>query len=104
MILNHPGHIQSFDKDRLVLADDLCRELLKRVSSDIADSGVQSGYSESGFLSIVAVFDLARQTALKYLQSPLKFSERARIFEFLAIAGCGQRLNADIYAHFGFSL
>src|SRR5215470_211176 len=69
MILNHPGHVQSFDEDRLVLADDLRREFLKPVSSCIADFGVQSGYPESGFLLIVAAFDLTRQTALKYLQS-----------------------------------
>src|SRR5215467_4708054 len=69
VVLGHPDHVQPFDKDRLVLADDLCGEFLKRVSSGIADSGVQSGYSESGFLLIVAAFDLTRQTALKYLQS-----------------------------------
>src|SRR5215813_5028929 len=60
VILYHPGHIQSFDIDRLVLADDLRREFLKRVSSGIADSGVQSGHSESGFLSIITVPDLSR--------------------------------------------
>jgi hypothetical protein len=45
VILNHPRHVQSFHKDRLVLADDPRREFLKRVSSGIADFGVQSGYS-----------------------------------------------------------
>jgi hypothetical protein len=50
VVLNHPGHVQSFDKDRLVLADDLGREFLKRVPSGIADFGVQFGYFKSGFL------------------------------------------------------
>ena len=44
VILNHPRHVQSFHKDRLVLADDPRRKFLKRVSSGIADFGVQSGY------------------------------------------------------------
>src|SRR5215468_2575843 len=57
VILYHPDYVQSFDIDRLVLADDLRREFLKRVSSDIADSGVQFGYFESGFLSIITVPD-----------------------------------------------
>jgi hypothetical protein len=104
VILYHPGHVQSFDIDRLVLADDLRRKFLKRVSSGIADSGVQSGHSESGFLSIITVPDLSRQTALQYLQSLFALNKWARIFDFLAIAGCGKRLDADIYADVGFSL
>ena len=66
VILYHPGHVQSFDIDRLVLADDLRREFLKRIPPGIADSGMQSGYYKPGFLSIVTVFDLARQAALQY--------------------------------------
>jgi hypothetical protein len=44
VILNHPHYVQSFDKDRLVLAGDFRREFLKRIPSGIADSGVQVGY------------------------------------------------------------
>src|SRR5215467_2401481 len=68
VVLNHPGHVQSFDKDRLVLADDLRREFLKRVSSGIADSGVESGYFKFSFPAIVTSLDLVRQAALKPLQ------------------------------------
>src|SRR5215813_6671706 len=104
VILYHPGHVQSFDKDRLVLADDLRCEFLKRIPSGIADSGVQSGYFEPGFLSIIAFPRLTRQTALQYPQSLFTLDERARIFDLLAFAGHSQRLNSDIYADFGFSL
>src|SRR5262249_3943126 len=104
VILRHPGHVQSFDKDRLVLADDLCREFLKRVPSGVADFGVQSGHSKPGFLAIVAVLDLARHTSLKSLQSLFSSEERARIFKFLALAGRGQSFDADVYADFGFDL
>ena len=104
VILYHPGHVQSFDIDRLVLADDLRREFLKHVSSGIADSGVQSGYSESGFLSIITVLDFTRQTALQDPQSLFALNKWARVFDLLAVASRGQRLDADIYADFGFSL
>src|SRR5215813_3722301 len=60
VILYHPGHVQSFHKDRLVLADDLRREFLKRVPSSIADSGMQSGHFKSGLPAIIAPPDLAR--------------------------------------------
>ncbi len=86
VILNHPSHVQSFDIDRLVLADDLRREFLKRVSSSIADFGVQSGYFKSGLPVIIASLDLARQTALKFLQSLFSLDKGARIFNFLALA------------------
>jgi hypothetical protein len=56
VILNHPDYVQSFDKDRLVLANDLRGEFLKRVPSGIAEFGVQFGYFKSGFLTIGAVF------------------------------------------------
>lgn len=104
VILYHPDHVQSFDIDRLVLADDLRRKFLKRVSSGIADSGVQSGHSESGFLSIITVSDLSRQATLQDPQSLFTLNEWARVFDLLAFAGRGQRLNADIYADFSFSL
>ena len=104
VVVNHPSHVQSFDEDRLVLADDLRRELLKRVPSGVADSGVQFGYSESGFLSIITIFDLTRQTTLKYLQSLFRLNERARVFDLLAVAGRRQRLNTDVYPDFGFGL
>jgi hypothetical protein len=102
MVLNHPGYIQSFDKDRLVLADDLRGEFLNGVSSGIADFGVQFGYCKSGFPAIGASLDLAGQATLKPLQSLFAPDKGAGIFEFLALAGRGQCLNADINADFGF--
>ena|SRR5215510_7948500 len=104
MVLNHSSHVQPFDKDRLVLADDLRRELLKRVSAGVADFGVQPRYLEPGFLAIITAINLARQATLKFLQPLFAPEERARVFKFFAIAGRGQGLNADIYADFGFGL
>jgi len=101
VVLNHPGYVQSFDKDRLVIADDLRREFLKRIPSGIADFGVESGYFQSGLLAIVTALGLARQAALKPLQSLFALNQGARIFELFAVAGRGQRLDADIDADFG---
>jgi hypothetical protein len=86
VILYHPGHVQAFDIDRLVLADDLRREFLKRVSSGIADSGVQPGHSESGSLSIITVLVFTRQTALQDPQSLFAPNKWARVFDLLAVA------------------
>ena len=102
MIFQHPDYVQSFDEDRLVLADDLRCEFLKRVPSGVADFGVQLRHFQSGLLSIVAILDLARQTTLKSFQSHFPSDERTRIFKFLALARRGQRLNANVYADFGF--
>jgi hypothetical protein len=52
--LTRDGTFQSFDKVRLVLADDLRGELLNRISPAIADSGMELSYCELGFLSIIA--------------------------------------------------
>src|SRR5215813_7234284 len=87
MIFQHPDYVQSFDKDRLVFADDLRRELLKRISSGVADFGMQSRHSESGLCPIITILDLTRQPTLKYSQSLFILNERARIFDLLDIAG-----------------
>src|SRR5262247_4141444 len=81
VILYHPGHVQSFDIDRLVLADDLRREFLKRVPSSIADPGVQSGHFKSGLPAIIAPPNLARHATLKFFQSLFALDEWARVFE-----------------------
>src|SRR5215475_14222452 len=81
VILYHPGHVQSFDKDRLVLADDLRREFLKRVPSSIADPGVQSGHLKSGLPAIIPPPNLARHATLKFFQSLFALDEWARFFE-----------------------
>jgi len=90
VILYHPDYVQSFDKNRLVLADDLRREFLKRIPPGIADSGVQVGYSKPGFLSIITVIDLTRQPTLKDLQSLFTPHEWARIFDLLTVTGRGR--------------
>src|SRR5262249_48824593 len=104
VIFQHPDYVQSFDKDRLVFADDLRSEFLKRISSGVTDFGVQSRHSESGLCPIITILDLARQPALKYSQSLFMLNEWARVFDLLAVAGRGQRLNTNIYANFGFGL
>lgn len=66
VVLNHPGHVQSFDRDRLDLAD---HEFLKRASLGVAESRVRFSDFKSDSLAIGSVLD------------------KSRIFEFLAITG-----------------
>jgi hypothetical protein len=101
-MFQHPDYIQSFDKDRLVFADDLRRELLKPIPSSVTDFGVQSRHSQSGLCPIITILDLTRQSTLKYSQSLFMLNERARVFDLLAIAGRSRRLNTNVYADFGF--
>src|SRR5215831_4469904 len=69
MIFQHPDYVQSFDEDRLVFADDLRCELLKRISSGVTDSGMQSRHSESGLCPVITILVLPRHPPLKYSQS-----------------------------------
>src|SRR5262245_12230825 len=103
-MFQHPDYVQSFDKDRLVFADDLRRELLKRIPSGVTDFGVQSRHSESGLCPIITILDLTRQPTLKYSQSLFILNERARTFDLLALAGRSKRLNTNVYADFGSGL
>src|SRR5262249_23505827 len=104
VVLNHPGHVQSFDKDRLVLADDLCREFLKQVPAGVADFGVQFGHFKFRLFALIAPISFAREAPLKPLQSLFAPEKRSRDFEFLALAVRGQGLNVGIYADLGYRL
>src|SRR5215813_15327692 len=104
VILEHPGDVQPFDKDRLVLADELRREFLNRLSPGVADSGLELSHFELGFLPILAALDLAGETTLKLLPSLFSSRERARVFESLSVAGRGEGLHADVSADLGFDL
>src|SRR5262249_32937778 len=104
VVLNHPDHIQSFDKDRLVLADELGREFLKRVPAGLADFGVPFGHFQVRLVAVLAPISFAREAPLKPLPSLFAPDEWARVFEFLPVAGRGQGLKADIYADLGVGL
>jgi len=104
MILHHPGNVQSFNKDRLVLADDLRREFLNRVSARITYLRVKLSYFEFGFLSIIAALDLAGKTALNLLQPFFSSNQWMRVFKSVSVAGCSESLNADVNSDLGFGL
>src|SRR5262245_15178651 len=104
VVLNHSGHVQSFDIDRLVLADDLCREFLKHVPAGITDFGVQFGHFKFRIFAVIAPISFAREAPLKSLQALFAPDEWARVFEFLPVAGRDQGLNPDIDADLGFGL
>jgi len=104
VILEHPGDVQPFDKDRLVLADELRREFLNRLSPGVADSGLELSHFELGFLPIITALDLAGEATLKLLPSLFSSRERARVFKSLSVAGRGEGLHADVSADLGFDL
>ena len=103
-MFQHPDYVQPFDKDRLVLADDLRREFLKHIPSVVTDFGVQSRHSQSGLCPIITILVLTRQPTLKYSQSLFMLNERARIFNLLAVAGRSKRHNTNIYTNLCFGL
>ncbi len=57
-----------------------------------------------GFLSIIAALDLARETALQFLQPLFPSDERARIFESVSITGNGKGFNPNVNTDLGFDL
>ena len=104
VVLHHPGNVQSFNKDRLVLAYDLGGEFLNRISPGIPHRGVKLGELQFYLASIVAPFNLARKTALKLLQSFLSTDKWLGVFKFLSLTGRGESLDSNVNADFGLDL
>jgi hypothetical protein len=98
MVLEHPDDIQSFDVDRLVLANGLGRELVKIVGPNVANPRVKFGDFQPRSVTVLRAFDLARKTALVQAQSLGGLVQTSRILKFLIVAAFGQRLKAEINA------
>ena len=64
VILEHPGDIQSFDIDGLVLADRRSREFVNVVGANVSNLRVLFSDLKSLFVAIVRAFDLARKSTL----------------------------------------
>jgi hypothetical protein len=75
-ILEHPGDIQSFDIDGLVLADCRSREFVNVVSANVSNLRVLFGDLNSLFVAIIRASDLARKSALFKAKSPCRTASR----------------------------
>src|SRR5262249_51415322 len=104
VILEHPGDIQSFDIDGLVLADRRSRELVNVVGANVPNPGVLFGDFDSLLVSIVRAFDLARKATLSQPKSLCGFLQWARILKCFAVAANGKGFDADINSNVGRSL
>lgn len=104
MILEHIGHRQSFNKDSLVFADDLCRELVQVILARVCYFGVNLCNCNSRLAAIVAPFYLATQAPLANLQTSLFAVQKLWIRQLLTMAQ-GRKLfqtNVDPDRRFNF--
>ncbi len=104
LILVHIRNTQTLNKDRLVFAYGLCRELVQIVSAGVCYFGVNPGYLKSRFVSIVTALYFTTQTTLANLQTPFFLLQKLRIWQLLAIAKSRQIFQANIYTDGSFCL
>jgi hypothetical protein len=101
VILEHPGDIQSFDIDGLVLADRRSREFMNVVGANISNSGVLFRYFDSLLVAIVRAFDLARKLALFEAKSLCGLVQWSGIVKSHSIAASRQSFDSHINADIG---
>lgn len=94
----HIPHLEVFEYNRLVLADDSRAQLVEEVTAHVRDSGVGAGHFESGLPTIVTAFGFAGQRFLFPLQPFGKFPVMAWIGYGLATAGNGETVHAQVYS------
>jgi hypothetical protein len=101
VILEHPGDIQSFDIDGLVLADCHSREFVNVVGANVSNLRVLFGDLNSLFVAIIRPFELARKSALFKAKSLRRLVQWSRILKSRSIAASRQSFDADIYPDIG---
>lgn len=101
VILEHPGDIQSFDIDGLVLADCRSREFVKVVGANVPNLRVLFSDLNSLFAAIIRVFDLAGKSALFKAKSLCCLVQRSRILKPSSIAASRQSFDSDIHPDIG---
>lgn len=102
MVFQHPGDIQPFHKDRLVLAYDLRGEFMNVVLARVSDLRVTPRYFKLRLLSVARSRCLSGKTAVKLLQSFLALNKASGVQKPFAIRENGQVLDPDINADFRF--
>lgn len=90
LICHHATDVQILNKDRLVFANNLCREFVNEVFPGIADLFVNLGDTKFGFLSVSGPFLFTGERLLCSLQLPLSFLQWLRRIELGAI-GCSRK-------------
>lgn len=71
-VFNHVSDSQILNKDRLVFAYQLSRQLVQKIFSRIGNFSLNSGYSNSCFFSILRAFFSKRKSFLKNMCRGLK--------------------------------
>lgn len=92
----HVPHLEVFEYNRLVLADDSRTQLMEEVTAHVRDSGVGAGHFESGLPTIVTAFGLTGQRFLFSPQPFGKFPVMTRIGYGLPIAGDGETVHTQV--------
>lgn len=78
-IFQHILDFQRLDDHRLIIVNDLSRQLVLEVIAGVGYPLVRFGNKQAGFSPIGAAFLLARQRLLFSLKVPLRLLEKTRI-------------------------
>ncbi len=96
MVFEHVLDVQTLDTDRLVLTDQLCRELLLRITATITDTSVDPSHLEPSFGAVLTALLFLGETTLSTCQFLLILVEELRIAVGLSIGGDHHRLQAQV--------
>ena len=117
-VTNHISNSQVFNSNQAIVTNQVCRQLVQKISTSIFDVGVYLGYFKSRFRSVIRVFGFPTQFLLRYFKprrspelnsgacgavhsalliQPIKM---LWVGYFFSVAGSQQTRDANINAHF----
>ena len=99
VVFDHILDLQTLDTDRLVLTDQLCRELLLVITASVTDASVYSSHLETSLIAVLGTFFLLGKTPLGLRQLLLILVEEFGVAMSLSLGGDHHRLQAQIKSH-----
>ena len=99
MVFDQVLDLQTLDTDRLVLTDQLCRELVLIITASITDTSMDASHLEPCFGAVLGTFFLLGKTALGSCQFLLILVEERGIAIGVPIGGDHHGLQAQVKPH-----
>ncbi len=99
VIFHHVLHRQVLNRNHLVFAYQLSRQLVQKIFAGVGNLSLNSCHRPSCFISIFRAFDATRQNFLSLSQLKTKAFKVKRIGYLLTVTGGNQRRDSNIYSN-----
>ena len=102
-VLNHVSNRQVFNDNQAIIPNQVCRQLVQKISTSIFNFGVYFSYFKSCFMSVTGVFGFPTQFLLRYFELVIQPIKMLGIGYLLSVTGTNQARDTSVEPNLFFS-